>query len=124
MKKIFNITLKCPICQNEFDYNIISFKARKECSKCQNDLIVRTRSMKSAFLSLPGFFIILTLREMLGISKMGIVIDLGYIVLTSLLFIGIVYKIVCKIKTPSYLYQVDTEDPTVLERHLKGQNKK
>lgn len=120
MKKLFNITLKCPICQNEFDYNIISFKAKHECTKCQNDLIVRTKPMRAAIVSLPGFFVILTLREVLGISNMSAIIDLPYIIISCLLYIGIAYKVISNYKTPSYMYQVDTEDPTVLERHKKN----
>lgn len=121
--KLFNISLNCPFCNEEFSYNTISMKAKHECAKCENELLVRTKPIISIVVSLPGFAIILGLREMLGISKMGMFIDLLYILIGCLLYIGIAYKVVCKIKSPSFLYQVDAQDPTMLERYKKSKKK-
>lgn len=121
--KLLNVSLKCPFCQNEFDYNIITFKAKHECKKCQNDLIVRTKPTISMIVSLPGFFIILSLREILGISKMNLLINLIYVSLTCILYIGITYKVMSKIKSPSFLYQVDAQDPILLKRYKKSKKK-
>ena len=122
--KLFSVKLKCPFCQEEFDYNIISFKAKHECKNCHNDCIVRTKQAPSGIISLPGFFIILSLREMLGISKMHVLVNLIYVIFTCILYIGVAYKIATKIKTPSYLYQVDAQDPTELKRYKGKKNKK
>ncbi len=121
--KLFNITLKCPFCNNEFSYNIVSMKAKHECTKCKNDLIVRTKPMVSAIISFPGFFLLLTLREMLGIVDMHVIINLLYITLGCLLYIGVAYKLVSMIKSPSFLYQVDAQDPTSLERYKRSKKK-
>lgn len=121
--KLFNVRLKCPFCQNEFDYNIITFKAKHECNQCQNDLIVRTKPTVSTMISMPGFFVILALRETFGISKMPLAINLIYIIITCILYIGFTYKLLSKIKTPTYIYQVDAQDPTLLKRY-KGSKKK
>lgn len=121
--KPFNISLKCPFCNNEFSYNIVSMKAKHECAKCKNDLIVRTKPMVSAVISFPGFFLLLTLREMLGIAEMHVIINLLYITIGCLLYIGVAYKLVSMIKSPSFLYQVDAQDPTILERYKKSKKK-
>ena len=121
--KLFNITLKCPFCSEEFSYNIVSMRAKHECAKCKNDLIVRTKPMVSAVVSFPGFFLLLTLREMLGIVDMHVIINLLYITLGCLLYIGVAYKLVSMIKSPSFLYQVDAQDPTSLERYKRSKKK-
>lgn len=120
--KFFNIKLTCPFCKEEFSYNIISMKAKHECEKCKNDLIVRAKPLKSVIISLPGFFLLLSLREVFGISQMNRIIDLLYIILGCLLYIGFAYKLISMIKTPSYIYQVDAQDPSDLERY-KGKKK-
>lgn len=121
--KLFNISLKCPFCGEMFSYNIISMRAKHECAKCKNDLIVRTRPMVSAIVAFPGFFLLLTLREMLGIVNMHVIINILYITLGCILYIGVAYKLVSMIKSPSYLYQVDAQDPTILERYKRSKKK-
>lgn len=121
--KIFEISLKCPFCNNEFSYNIVSMRAKHTCSKCENELIIRSKPMVSAVISFPGFFVLLTLREALGITNMHILINLLYITIGCMLYIGVAYKLVSMIKGPSYLYQVDAQDPTILERYKKNHKK-
>lgn len=116
MKKLFTVQLKCPFCGNEFDYNIMSFKAKHECSKCNYDLIVRTKPVVSAVISLIGFFLLLALRDYLGIAEMSTFINLIYIGIGCMLYISVAYKCLCKIKSATFLYQVDMQDPTVLLR--------
>ena len=124
--KLFNVNLKCPFCNHEFSYNIVSLKAKHECENCKNDLIVRTKPMVSAAISMPGFFVLLSLREILGIVEMHVLINILYIVLGCLLYIGVSYKLVSMVKTPSFIYQVDAQDPTILERYKRNKkmNKK
>lgn len=121
MKNIFRVKLKCPFCGHEFLYNILSFKAKHECSNCEYGLIVRTKATISTILSIPGFFLIVALRNVLGISQWGRIFQVVYVLVAGLFYIGIVYKFVCLIKTPSFLYHVDMEDPTVL---LRKKNRK
>ncbi len=120
MKNIFGVKLKCPFCNHEFTYNIVSLKAKHECENCKNDLIIRTKPMVSALISMPGFFALLSLREILGITEMHLLINLAYIIVGCLLYIGVAYKIACMIKNPSFIYQVDAQDPTILERYKRN----
>lgn len=120
MKKIFHVELTCPYCKKNFTYNILSFKAKKECPHCEYDLIVRTKMSVSIFLSIVGFILLVLLNQLLGIYRLGQPWDLLYFVVGTLAYVSLSYALLCKFKGPEKVYIVDMEDPTVLERKKRN----
>lgn len=119
MKKIFNIELTCPFCTKKTSYNILTFKAKHECEHCQNDLIVRTKTIVSSIITLICITIMFIFSNFLGISKMGKFPLLVFLMITSLVCIVIVYKICCKLFGVKFLYAVDAQDPILLKRYKR-----
>ena len=100
----------------------MSFRAKKECPHCETDLFVRSKPLISSALSIPGFLILFSLVSVLQIEKFGKFALILFLVIGSLLYLAIVYRVICSLKGAKTIYIVDTEDPTVLERK-KNQNK-
>ena len=119
MKKIFTVKLNCPFCKEEIDYNIVSFKAKHECKNCKNDLIVRARPIISTIISMIGFVVVFSVMNALGISSMGKLPRLAFIVVGCLIYLSLAYLICCKIAGPSKLFAVDAQDPTLLKRYKR-----
>lgn len=122
MKNFFKVSLKCPFCNHRFEYNIISFRAKCECSHCGNDLFVRVRPLMSAIVSIPGIILLLIIGNLLNIFSMNRLLIILYLLIGGLVYLAFAYKLVCTWKVPEKLFSVDLQDPTILER--KKRNRK
>ena len=116
MKNFFKVMLKCPYCNKRFEYNIISFRAKCECSHCGNDLFVRVRPFSAAIISAPGLILLVLLGNILNIFSYGKLIQVLYLVGGGFIYLSFAYKFICTRKVPEKLYIVDLQDPTILER--------
>lgn len=119
-KKFTEETVSCPYCNQTFNYNVASLKAKVECPHCKTDLIVRNRhQLLSGLIAIPLFFVIKSFLELTGISQLGAIIELPCLIVIALLVFFVLTKICVKVKGVDKVFIVDCEDPTVLERKRK-----
>lgn len=100
-------------------YSYGSFKARHECEHCKTDLIIRAKSSFSSILAILGFILLLGLKEILQIGKLGFIVELVYLILGVLVYLAFMYKALCRIKGGDQIFKIDFEDPTIVNRMPK-----
>ena len=119
MNKLFKVNLICPFCKKEIEYNIASFKAKHECKHCENELIVRAKTIVSSVISIIGFILIFSIVDLLQIYELGKLPTLLIILVGCLTYQVIAYSLYCKIYSADKLYIVDAQDPTLLKHYKK-----
>lgn len=122
MKKIFEIfstELNCPYCGKRITYSYGKFKARYECEHCKTDLIIRAKMSYSTVFSILGFILLLGLKRILGIGQLGALFEVLYLVLGCMVYLTLMYKVLCKIKGGQEVFKIDFEDPTLINRMPK-----
>ena len=76
--------------------------------------------MISTIVTIPGFVLLCALMDMFGIYEYGKLAIIAVLIVGSLIYSSIVYRIIIALKGPNSIYAVDTSDPTVLERKKRS----
>lgn len=98
----------------------MNVKARCECEHCENVLLVHSKLTVSLVFSLLAVFFMSYLSAILTLSQPW---DLIFVLGGAFLLVMCLYALLCRIKSPEFVYHVDLEDPTILERKKREKRK-
>ena len=70
-------------------------------------------------ISILGFILLLGLKEILGIGQLGILFEVLYLVIGCMIYLTLMYNVLCKIKGGKEVFKIDFEDPTLINRMPK-----